>query len=95
MAFSVPGTTISLVAGEDLSSFQYHFVTVDSSGQAVLLDSATEVPIGVLQNAPASSEEASVMINGVSKVVANAALDEYTFVVPEYVGAADCGKASD
>jgi hypothetical protein len=96
MAFeSSPVLDFSYPAAEDLSSYQYHFVKVDTSGKVRLLDSALETPDGVLQNAPASGEEATVRMLGISKVVANAALDEGYDVVPEYVGTTDCGKAAD
>jgi len=85
----------SFEAAEDLSSDQYRFVVLNSSGNVRRPDSAVEVALGVLQNAPESGQAAEVMIIGKSKVVANAALTIGTFVSPEYVGAADAGKASD
>jgi len=85
---------LPFVAAEDLSDYQYHFVVLSSSGVR-LPDSAAETPIGVLQNEPESGDGASVMVAGVTKLVANAALTVGTFVKPEYVGAADAGKAED
>ncbi|OPL10755.1 MAG: hypothetical protein AVO38_16315 [delta proteobacterium ML8_D] len=82
-------------AAEDLSDYQYHFVVLNTSGKVRLLDAEDEVAIGILQNAPESGEAAEVMILGKSKCVANAALAIGTFVKPEYVGAADAGKADD
>lgn len=96
MAFqSSPVLDFSFKAAEDLSSYQYHFVKVNTSGQVRLLDSAAEIPDGVLQNAPASGEEATVRMLGISKVVANAALTEGTFIKAEFVSSSDCGKAAD
>ena len=92
---SSPVLDFSFKAAEDLSDYQYHFVKIDTSGQARLLNSGAEIPDGVLQNAPASAEGATVRMLGISKVVANAALDEGTFIKAEYVGAADNGKAQD
>ena len=95
MAFqSSPVLDFSFKAAEDLSSYQYHFVIINSSGEVRLLDSGAEIPDGVLQNAPASGEEATVRILGISKVVANGALAAGTFVKAEYVGATDAGKAA-
>lgn len=82
-------------AAEDLSSYQYHYVVLNTSGKVRLPDSEDEVAIGILQNAPAIGKAANVMIIGKSKCVANAALTIGTFVKPEYVGAADAGKAQD
>ncbi len=85
---------IAFEAAEDLSSDQYRFVVLASTGKVRRPDSASEVPLGVLQNAPVSGEAATVRIAGVSKVVANALMAVGTFVSPEYVGAADAGKAT-
>ncbi len=95
MAFqSSPVLDFSFKAAEDLSSYQYHFVKIDTSGKAKLLDASNELPDGVLQNAPAEGEEATVRILGISKVVAKASLDEGTFVKGMYSIDADCGKAA-
>lgn len=88
-----PILDVSVEAAEDLSSYQYQFVILDTDGKAALMDSAIETPYGVLQNAPASGEGATVRILGVSKIVANGSLDEGVFVKPEYVSGTDCGKA--
>jgi len=85
----------SFEAAEDLSNDQYRFMVLNSSGKVRRPDSKDEVPIGILQNAPASGEAAIVMIIGKSKLVANAALTVGTFVNPEYVDAADAGKGKD
>jgi len=90
-----PVLDISLEAAEDLSSYQYHFVTLDSDGKVQLLNAAGDTVIGVLQNDPGSGEEASVRVLGVSKVVANDALAVLTAVKAEFVGVTDCGKAAD
>ncbi|MBT8365120.1 MAG: DUF2190 family protein [Deltaproteobacteria bacterium] len=84
---------LAFTAGEDLSSFQYHFVHLADNNSVDLMDGATEFPIGVLQNAPESGETAVVRVMGVSKVVANDALAVGALVKAEYVGAADTGKA--
>lgn len=87
---------VSKAAAEDLSSYQYHIVVLDATAGTVRLpNAATDVPFGILQNAPASGEAAVVRpigCGGISKVVANAALAIGAFVGMEYVGAADAGK---
>lgn len=82
-------------AAEDLSSDQYKFVVLNSSGQVRRPDSASEVAIGILQNAPASGEAAVVRVIGQSKIQANAVIGIGTFVGPEYVSATDAGKGQD
>lgn len=85
----------SYPAAEDLSNDQYRFVVLTSAGAVRRPDSEIEVAQGILQNAPAAGEAASVMEIGVSKFHANAALGIGTFVMPEYVAAADAGKGKD
>ena len=67
---------ITLVAGADLSAKQYTFVKLNSSGQAIAVAAATDRPIGVLQNAPTSGQEAEVLVVGGTKIVAGAAVTE-------------------
>lgn len=86
---------LTFPAAEDLSSDQYKFVVLNSSGQVRRPDSASEVAIGILQNAPLSGEAAVVRVVGQSKVQANAAIGIGTFVGPEYVSATDAGKGRD
>ena len=78
MAYEISNYSVkvTLVAGADLSTKQYTFVKLDSSGQAVTCSSATDIPIGVLQNAPTSGQEAEVLVVGGTKIVAGAAIGE-------------------
>ena len=62
-------TSVSLIAGADLSSHQYKLVKVDSTTRQVVLCSATtDRPLGVLVNAPESGQAAEVAISGIVKV---------------------------
>jgi len=92
MAHDFGGRDVSFIAYEDLSSYQYHFVTMQDQNNVRLMDGATEFPIGVLQNAPEAGEAALVRIEGTSKLKMNAALAVTALVKAEYVGAADTGK---
>lgn len=83
---------VSHPAGEDLSNDQYRWVVLASDGTVRRPDSEAEVAYGILQNAPAAGAAANIMIAGISKMQANAALGIGTFVMPEYVSAADAGK---
>jgi len=86
---------LTFPAAEDLSDDQYKFVVLNSSGKVRRPDSASEVAIGILQNAPESGEAAVVRVIGQSKVQANAAIGIGTFIGPEYVSATDAGKGRD
>lgn len=80
-------------AGEDLSNDQFRFVVLGSDGKVRRPDSATEIPLGILQNTPdASGKPATVRVEGTSKLQMNAVVDEGDFIKAEYVGAADAGK---
>jgi len=92
MAVHYSGLDISFLAAEDLSSYQYRFVHQASDTTVDLLDSGTEYPIGILQNAPTLGQEAIVRVEGTSKLVVNGAMPIGTRVKAEYVGAADNGK---
>ena len=95
MAYEVGVLDLSFTAAEDLSAHQYRFVHLASDTTVDLLDSATEMPVGILQNAPESGETAVVRVMGVSKLVMNGAVTVNTLVMAEYVGAADNGKGDD
>ena len=64
----IPG----LLAGEDLSSWQYKPVKLaTTAGEVVKGDAVTDVVVGILQNDPADGEAAHVAgVGSISKVVA-------------------------
>lgn len=62
---------VSFVAGADLRNFRYRAVRLDPATGRVVLADANERAIGILQNAPAEGEAASVMVYGISKAVAS------------------------
>ena len=66
-------STISLAAGADLSSKQYTFVKLSGTG-VISAAAATDVVIGVLQNAPTSGKTAEVAVDGITKLKASAAI---------------------
>lgn len=71
----IPGFKLTREAGADLSARQFHFVKLNSSGQIVTVAAVTDIPIGILQDNPAASGRAGeVMVDGVSEVIAGAAL---------------------
>ncbi|MEO7957881.1 MAG: hypothetical protein ABIW76_14435 [Fibrobacteria bacterium] len=70
------GTPITVIAGADLSALQGYHVKLNNSGQAIAMAAITDIPFGILQNAPASGEPASVIPvgSGLSKVALGATL---------------------
>jgi hypothetical protein len=61
--------TESFEAGEDLSDYQYHGMTMKSTRVVERFDGTTDIPAGVLMNDPESGEEAQLMVIGRSPVV--------------------------
>jgi hypothetical protein len=92
MAWEERGLDVSFKAAEDLSGHKYRFVHLKDDDEVDLLDSGTEYPIGILQNAPASGEAAVVRVTGISKLVMNDAVAVGAKLKAEYVGATDNGK---
>jgi len=78
------GPEITLPASGNLSSYQFHVMTLDTDGKVKLADDAddpSEALIGILQNKPnAEDEEALVLIYGIAKAMGGASLDEGTWV---------------
>ncbi len=90
MAYEISNYSVkvTLVAAADLSSKQYTFVKLDSDGKVAAASGATDIPIGVLQNAPIAGQEAEVLVVGGTKIVAGAAIGEGALV-----GTSATGKA--
>jgi hypothetical protein len=72
-------TIPALTVGGDLSASQYHFVRAASTAGQILTQAAsTNLPLGVLQDAPdASGEAAIVAALGITVVVAGTSLISY------------------
>jgi hypothetical protein len=88
MAYESSQQRLTFVAGADLSAKQYYAVKLDSTeGQVVVCAATTDIPIGILQNAPASGSEAIVAFAGVTKVNGDSAL-----VVGNQIGTAADGQ---
>lgn len=89
MAYEISNYSVkvSLVAGGDLSSSQYKFVKLNSSGQVIAVAAATDRPIGVLQNNPASGGVAEVLVSGGTKLVLGGSVTEGAIVSPSSTGA--------
>jgi len=84
----------SYEAAEDLTNDQYRIVVLDT-GKVRRPNAAGDVGLGVLQNAPAAGQAASVMLIGKSKIVFGETVAENEWIKLEYVDAADAGKGMD
>jgi hypothetical protein len=88
MAIEIPGTQLSFVAGEDLRTKRFYFLKLHTDGTVLLCTADTDNPIGILQNTPDVGQMATVMIDGVSKVVGGENL-----ALGALVGTSSAGKA--
>ena len=71
MSTEIKVLDISKEAGEDLTADQYRIVVLDATSLKVRRpDAATDIPLGVLQNAPLIGEAAVVrpLGGGISKI---------------------------
>ena len=84
----------SYEAAEDLTNDQYRIVVLDT-GKVRRPNAGTDIPLGVLQNAPESGEAAVVMLIGKSKIVFGETVAENEWIKLEYNDATDAGKALD
>lgn len=89
MAFEIPGTQLSFVAGEDLRTKRFYFVKLHTDGTVLCCTADTDNPMGILQNTPNTGEMATVMVDGVSKVVGGVNL-----ALGDLVGTTSAGKAA-
>lgn len=90
MAYETNLETIgTLPAAADLSTKQYFFVFIDTNGNVALSVTAGRRCLGVLQNKPSAAGRAcTVGTDGVSKVVAGAAI-----AIGDLVASDGAGKA--
>lgn len=76
----------SKIAGEDLSDYQFRFVTLESDNTIDLADSTSDYPYGVLQNYPESGYEGSVAVMGETKIAAGESLSIGYYVATDATG---------
>lgn len=94
MTYEIPGKVITLVAGQDLSSDQYKLVSIAADDQIdVTTNTSTTIVAGVLQNKPsAAGYAASVMVDGVTKVICGETIAAGELLCPSSVTA---GRVDD
>lgn len=74
MGYEIPGFKLgTLEAAADLND-RYRFVTANTSGGVVLVTTAGGKAVGVLQSPTPNTRAAEIMVDGVSKVEAGAAI---------------------
>lgn len=98
MAYFESIKEITLPASADLSSYQYYFVDVDTSGLAAVVASAGAKCVGILLNKPsaanAASEIADIAAGGICKVKAAAAITCGDEITPAADGRAQTATSS-
>lgn len=95
MAIEIPGEKNGLcVAAADLSAKQFLFVKITAAFAVNVATASGEAVLGVLQNNPKSGQSATVMVTGVTKVVAGAAIAAGARVQSNATGAAITATAT-
>lgn len=70
MAFEDDVFDMSLIAGEDMRNYQYHFVVISADLTVKRVTTGkTDTAIGILQNKPNDGEMARVRVAGVSRAI--------------------------
>ena len=78
---AVEGPQMKLVgytASADLSAKQFYFVKISGDRTVTVCSAVTDIPIGVLQNAPTSGQAAEVCVIGHTKVSSDGTLTRGT-----------------
>lgn len=75
MAYDESIKCVTMIAGADLSTYQYRFVKLNSTAKTVVLCGDGEDAFGVLQDTPASGEACTVAVGGVTKVYSDASFN--------------------
>ena len=86
MAYEEALHSISMTASADLSTYQYHFVKVSGSRTVTVCTAVTDCPLGILQNKPASGEEATIAVGGVSKFAVGADITAGDYIGTDATG---------
>lgn len=89
MAYEANMIVRSFVAGGNLASSQYLAVKLSADNTVVICNGATDRPIGILQNKPASGATAEVCIFGLTKWQGDADLTAGDMVGTSADGQAD------
>jgi hypothetical protein len=80
---------LNFTAGADLSAKQYFFVKLSAANTVTVCAAATDIPIGVLQNAPESGQTAVVRPFGITKLYAGGAISAGNLIGTDSAGEAD------
>lgn len=95
-AYEIPGFMFSLEAAADLTGQQHHFMQIDLTGTVDIAAGQGQVCDGVLQNEPdAAGQSATIMVNGVSKIVAGEAIGDGVLITTGADGRAEVAAMGD
>ena len=65
---------MTLTAAADLSTHQYKFMEITAANTVNLCGAVTDRPVGVLLNKPTTGQAATILLAGVTQVVASGAI---------------------
>jgi hypothetical protein len=76
------------IAGEDMTAKQFFIVQLAADGDIEVAEGATDLIVGVLQNAPDSGEQATYRFLGTTKVSAGGVINVGDWVTTDSAGEA-------
>ncbi len=94
MGYEQPGLSITRLAAADLSTHQFKFVNIDAGGNASLSGVGGR-SVGVLQNKPISGRAATIVVDGISKIVAGGVVAAGASVASDATGRAVTAAATN
>lgn len=86
MAYEIGIESRTIITAADLSALQYRFVFENTSGLAAQVVTQGVKATGVVQNKPTSGQAATVAYDGITKLVAGAAVAAGAEVMSDNVG---------
>jgi len=94
VSFEIPGFKFTRIAAADLRTHQYKFVNIDATGKAALAGAGTRA-VGVQQGKANTNEAVEICHDGISKVVAGAAVTAGDEVMSNATGQAITATATN
>jgi len=95
MATQENTTCITKKANADLSTKQYFFMKMPSAQTVDVCAAITDKAVGVLQNKPAAAgRDASIAVDGTTKVVASGVIAAGAYVAPTATGKAQVAAST-
>lgn len=95
MAYENPILTKGTLAAADLRTLIHTAVKLDTNGKTAAVSVAGEAVYGVLQNKPNTDQECSVMVSGITRMIASEAIPRLSKIGVTAAGRARVARSGD